>query len=235
MEKLGKTIKKSVNSVESNLKKLLGNENLRNILIVLLIVYCIFFSDKLPTKAKDFLKSLPGKIIVLLLVVYFAYSDVTIAILLAVAYILSNHSIENMENNNGENNSLLNKVKGFFEKLYSSIKSLFVKEEAENAEAENAEAENAEAENAPAENAPAENAEENSGEVVPSNSNDNNYGSVEGMHCQSDEEKETFMSGAPSANGGKADKHNINCNSVDGKCQDSEKVIGHSKGHYAKF
>ena len=75
-----------------------------------------------------------GKLVVLLLIVYFAYNDVSIAILLAVAYVVSNHNIENMDNNN----------KGFFDKLWSKIKKIFTKKEStNNAVANNDKANNA--------------------------------------------------------------------------------------------
>ena len=56
---------------------------------------------------------------------------------------------------------------------------------------------------------------------------------LEPMHYGKD--KEEFLSRASVSRGDKVDKHNINCNSADGKCPDSEKVMGHSSGDFAKF
>ena len=57
---------------------------------------------------------------------------------------------------------------------------------------------------------------------------------LEPMHCNG-KDKEEFLSRASVSRGDKVDKHNINCNSADGKCPDSEKVMGHSSGDFAKF
>ena len=183
MQKVGKQIEKSVKSVESLFKKVLGNKNLRNILLVLLVIYSIFFANKLPENLRNFLKSMQGKLVVLLLIVYFAYNDVSIAILLAVAYVVSNHNIENMDNNN----------KGFFDKLWSKIKKIFTKKEstnnaaANNDKANNAKANNAPANNAKANNAPANNAKANdapannapANNVPANNQGDNNGNNLE--------------------------------------------------------
>ena len=100
MDKVSKQVMKVVDSVESEITKVLDNEMLRKILLVLLVVYCVFFIDKIPGNIKTFLKSMLGKVTVLLLILYFAHSEPVIAVLLVVCYIhsQSDTAIENMEN-----------------------------------------------------------------------------------------------------------------------------------------
>ena len=101
----------SANNLNNNVRKVVENEIVINIVRVALILYSSFVVPMMSNKQLNLANNQVVRLVVLALVVYLAFMDVVTASLLLVAFLVTlHHSKES--SNVGNNNQLVNDVQG---------------------------------------------------------------------------------------------------------------------------
>jgi len=102
----------TANRINNNVKKVVENELLINVVRVALILYASFVVPMMSQKQLNLANNQIVRLVVLALVVYLAFMDIVTASLLLVSFLVTLHHSKNGNGNNGGNNKPINDVEG---------------------------------------------------------------------------------------------------------------------------
>lgn len=102
----------SANNINNNVRKVVENEIVINIIRVALILYSSFVVPMMSQKQLNLANNQVVRLVVLALVVYLAFMDIVTAALLLVGFLVTLHHSKNSSNNGNNNNQIVNDVQG---------------------------------------------------------------------------------------------------------------------------
>ena len=106
---LVKQLNNSMNVVNNNVRKVVQNELLINVIRVLLIIYASFIVPMLKNHQLNIVNNNFVRLVILL-IVYLSFMDVIKPVLLTIAFVVTLHRTNNQANNNNTNNQKINDV-----------------------------------------------------------------------------------------------------------------------------
>ena len=92
-----KTVKRSMKRADSSFGNILGNPYMYGLLVVLLAMYGPRLAPKLPTEVRKLFDSVYFKGVVMALVVYLTVSNLQLALIVAVGFMLGLHILNSLD------------------------------------------------------------------------------------------------------------------------------------------